>query len=402
MVAARRLAADSGCTVLLKGAATVVADPDGEALVVTAGDARLATAGTGDVLSGIIGALLAGGMKPLHAAAAGGMGARAGRPARAPPRPGRQRPSRSDSGGAGRAAVSRWAWADVDLGAIRHNVEVLCATAAPAEVWADVKANGYGHGAVRGRPGRAAGRCHRACAWPSCRRAWSCATLGSTARSWSSASSRRELLDRGRAGLELTVYSHAAARRASPLPAAADHPVHLKIDTGMRRVGAAADEALGLAAAIAGSPRRPAWRACCTHLADRRRAGRPVHRRAAGAVRRRARRAGRRRASPRRSCTRPTPRRRSPSRSRGFDSCAPASPSTGCRPAPALDHLAGALRPALSLHARVSHVKQVRAGDRISYGLRHRFDGRHERRHPADRLRRRRAAAAASPSAARC
>jgi NAD(P)H-hydrate epimerase len=70
MVAARRLAADSGCTVLLKGAATIVAEPDGDALVVTAGDARLATAGTGDVLSGIIGALLASGMKPFHAAAA--------------------------------------------------------------------------------------------------------------------------------------------------------------------------------------------------------------------------------------------------------------------------------------------------------------------------------------------
>ena len=71
MVAARRLASDSGCTVLLKGAATIVADPDGEALVVTAGDARLATAGTGDVLSGIIGALLAAGVRPLQAAAAG-------------------------------------------------------------------------------------------------------------------------------------------------------------------------------------------------------------------------------------------------------------------------------------------------------------------------------------------
>jgi ADP-dependent NAD(P)H-hydrate dehydratase / NAD(P)H-hydrate epimerase len=70
MVAARRLAADSGCTVLLKGAATIVADPDGTALVVTAGDARLATAGTGDVLSGIIGALLAAGVAPLQAAAA--------------------------------------------------------------------------------------------------------------------------------------------------------------------------------------------------------------------------------------------------------------------------------------------------------------------------------------------
>jgi NAD(P)H-hydrate epimerase len=70
LVAARRLAADSGCTVLLKGAATIVADPDGDALVVTAGDARLATAGTGDVLSGIIGALLASGIRPIHAAAA--------------------------------------------------------------------------------------------------------------------------------------------------------------------------------------------------------------------------------------------------------------------------------------------------------------------------------------------
>jgi ADP-dependent NAD(P)H-hydrate dehydratase / NAD(P)H-hydrate epimerase len=71
IVAARRLAADSGCTVLLKGATTIVADPDGQALVVTSGDARLATAGTGDVLSGIIGALLATGMAPLYAAAAG-------------------------------------------------------------------------------------------------------------------------------------------------------------------------------------------------------------------------------------------------------------------------------------------------------------------------------------------
>ncbi len=71
MVAARRLAADTGCVVLLKGATTVVADPDGQVLLVTSGDARLATAGTGDVLSGIIGALLAAGVPALRAAAAG-------------------------------------------------------------------------------------------------------------------------------------------------------------------------------------------------------------------------------------------------------------------------------------------------------------------------------------------
>ncbi len=71
LLAARLLAADTGCVVLLKGPATVVADPDGRALVVTAGDERLATAGTGDVLSGIIGALLAQGVHALEAAAAG-------------------------------------------------------------------------------------------------------------------------------------------------------------------------------------------------------------------------------------------------------------------------------------------------------------------------------------------
>ena len=68
LAAARHLAA-AGATVLLKGPTTVVAAPDGRALLVTAGDARLATAGTGDVLAGMIGALLAQGVAPLEAAA---------------------------------------------------------------------------------------------------------------------------------------------------------------------------------------------------------------------------------------------------------------------------------------------------------------------------------------------
>jgi NAD(P)H-hydrate epimerase len=69
--ATRRLAAATNAVVLLKGPATVVARPDGEVLVATAGDARLATAGTGDVLSGVIAALLARGLDPFRAAAAG-------------------------------------------------------------------------------------------------------------------------------------------------------------------------------------------------------------------------------------------------------------------------------------------------------------------------------------------
>lgn len=69
--AARKLALRTGAVVLLKGPATVVAHADGAAFVVTTGDDRLATAGTGDVLSGIIGALLAQGLPPMEAAAAG-------------------------------------------------------------------------------------------------------------------------------------------------------------------------------------------------------------------------------------------------------------------------------------------------------------------------------------------
>jgi ADP-dependent NAD(P)H-hydrate dehydratase / NAD(P)H-hydrate epimerase len=69
VAAARRLAAASGGTALVKGSTTVVADPSGQALAVTAGSPRLATAGTGDVLSGVIGAFLARGVAPLEAAA---------------------------------------------------------------------------------------------------------------------------------------------------------------------------------------------------------------------------------------------------------------------------------------------------------------------------------------------
>ena len=69
MAAARSLAADTGTVILLKGPTTVVAAPDGRVLLTAAGDARLATAGTGDVLSGIIGAFLARGVSPLEAAA---------------------------------------------------------------------------------------------------------------------------------------------------------------------------------------------------------------------------------------------------------------------------------------------------------------------------------------------
>jgi hydroxyethylthiazole kinase-like uncharacterized protein yjeF len=67
--AARRAAVELGVTMLLKGNATVVADPDGVVYVNPTGTPWLATAGSGDVLSGLGGALLAGGVEPALAAA---------------------------------------------------------------------------------------------------------------------------------------------------------------------------------------------------------------------------------------------------------------------------------------------------------------------------------------------
>ncbi len=71
IAAARAAAAEIGAVVLLKGPTTVVADTSGDVLLVESGDERLATAGSGDVLTGIVAAHLARGATPLHAAAAG-------------------------------------------------------------------------------------------------------------------------------------------------------------------------------------------------------------------------------------------------------------------------------------------------------------------------------------------
>jgi hydroxyethylthiazole kinase-like uncharacterized protein yjeF len=79
---AREAAERSGSVVLLKGDDTIVAAAGSETAVNPAGTAALATAGTGDVLSGLIGALLAKGLEPFEAAALGALAhARAGKAA---------------------------------------------------------------------------------------------------------------------------------------------------------------------------------------------------------------------------------------------------------------------------------------------------------------------------------
>jgi hydroxyethylthiazole kinase-like uncharacterized protein yjeF len=79
MGAAAELAAKFNCRVVLKGAGSICAMPDGRRFINTSGNSGLSSAGTGDILSGITGALLAQGSAPeealllavyLHAAAA--------------------------------------------------------------------------------------------------------------------------------------------------------------------------------------------------------------------------------------------------------------------------------------------------------------------------------------------
>ncbi len=69
IASARAAVAEFDSTLLLKGPTTIIASPGGRVLLVDRGDQRLATAGSGDVLAGLIGAALAAGAEPATAAA---------------------------------------------------------------------------------------------------------------------------------------------------------------------------------------------------------------------------------------------------------------------------------------------------------------------------------------------
>lgn len=269
----------------------------------------------------------------------------------------------------------RPAWADVDLDAVTANVEALRALVAPAQLCAVVKAGGYGHGAAPVAAAALAGGADLlGVALVAEGAELREAGIGGPVLVLSQASPD-ELDDLVAHDLDATAYTELGVRGLADAAERAgrtdDRPVrvHLKVDTGMHRVGAQPEEAAGLAKAIVAHPSLH-LASVFTHCAvadepadpftaeQLRRYEAVLAELAADGIdvplRHAANTAG--------AVAHPASR---------FDLVRCGIGIYGIDPSP---ELAGrvALRPAMSLRARVSHVKRVAAGEGISYGLRYR------------------------------
>lgn len=154
--------------------------------------------------------------------------------------------------------ASRPAWAEVDLGAIRDNAALLVRTVAPARLCAVVKASGYGHGAVA--VGRAA--LEGGASWLAVALVEEGAELrahGIDAPVLLLSEPPGEAMDDVVAlGLTPTIYTRrglgAAAKAVASAGALQPLPVHVKVDTGMHRVGVGVDDALSMVRSVGQHP----------------------------------------------------------------------------------------------------------------------------------------------------
>lgn len=265
------------------------------------------------------------------------------------------------------------AWAEIDLSAVERNVEWLCRTVAPAALWAVVKADGYGHGAVAvasaalraGASGLAVALVGEA---EQLRRAGILAPvllLSEPPVEEVEAAVALHLHVGAYSPERIDQFGHAAARARRVVD------VHLKLDTGMHRVGARPEEAVALArritdhrhlrlagvwthCAVADDPADPftaeQLRRFDAALAGLRRSGLAVPlvhtANSAGAI-------------------------AHPAARRDLVRCGIAL--YGIAPSPSLAPVTADLEPAMRLVSTVSYVKVVGAGEAVSYGLRHRL-----------------------------
>jgi len=277
-------------------------------------------------------------------------------------------------------AGSRPVWAEIDVGAVRHNASLLLAAAAPAALCAVVKADAYGHGAVPvARAALEGGAAWLAVATPE--EGMELRAGGITAPvlvlSEPPAQSMPDVVVHG---LTLTLYTGGGVRAAAEASARAGvvSDVHVKVDTGMHRVGAAPDE---LAEVVEQVVREPSLRfaALWTHfpVAD------GISSEDRSFTETQIRRLDEARASLARAGMAP------PLVHAANSAGALAYPSArldlvrcgialyGVSPFPELDPVlatvmdltgAGALRPVMTLRAQVTWVRELAAAERPSYG----------------------------------
>jgi alanine racemase len=272
------------------------------------------------------------------------------------------------------APQSRWAWAAIDVAAVAHNVSVLAAAVDPAEVWAVVKAGGYGHGAERvARAAIGAGATGLCVALVEeglelRRSGIEVPILVLTQQP------EGQLADLVAARLTATAYERsyvAALADAVRDAGAAPVPVHLKVDTGMHRVGAHPDDAVAVAEAVLDRSPLLALDGVFTHLAC---ADEPSHPATAAQLAcfaqvveaLRGSRAGQHRwkvhaANSAAALAHPAAR---------FDLVRAGIALYGITPGPGVAEHCAQLRPAMRLVSRVSFVKRLEAGAGVSYGWR--------------------------------
>jgi alanine racemase len=265
-------------------------------------------------------------------------------------------------------------WAEIDLGAIRANARWLRSLVAPAELCAVVKAWAYGHGPVQVAEAALAGGASRL-AVALVEEGGLLRTAGISEPilllSEPPAAAFAEVLGRN---LTPTLYTMEGVDAAAKIAAASGRrdpwPVHVKVDTGMHRVGAAPEVAGAVARAVATHPELR-LEGLYTHLAVADERARDAF--TDGQVARLLELAASLAAEG------IEPDLLHAANSAG----AIAHPGSrldlvrcgialyGHSPGPDLAALATGLRPALALKSRVVFVKEVAAGEAISYGLRY-------------------------------
>jgi alanine racemase len=265
---------------------------------------------------------------------------------------------------------NRWAWVEVDLGAIQKNVALLAKQAGKAQLWATVKANGYGHGAVQvAQAALGAGATGL------------CVALADEAHELRQAKITAPILivseqpatqfeQMLRDDVVATLYNESTinsyAKTASDLGIVGK--VHLKVDTGMHRVGAPVANAMTRCRQIK-SLASLQLDGVYTHFAA---ADLPNHDETAKQVQRFDNVV----AELDQESLRPKYVHTSNSAaamrvlSATTDIARVGIAIYGIAPSGELESMAKDLKPALSLHARVSHVQHLAAGEGVSYGLR--------------------------------